>query len=245
MKNFENRKQLLEGALFTGPARFTVIAFSLAVLLSGCFSPKLPPPSEKYVYQQEKAHRPSANSLWTDRAGLYENVQARRLNDLVTIKVAESISGSGTAVTATKGSSTLDVGVDSIFGSPLNFGLKNLWGGGNAFIPAASGHAATEFAGNGNTTRAGTLVGTITAKVVEVMPNGNLVLQSRKEITINNEKQILILRGMVRPDDIAMDNSVLSSKIADAEVYFVGDGIVQDKQKPGWFVRIMDNVWPF
>ncbi len=244
MRKDENREQFFEGARYTGLMRM-IITISLAGVLSACFSPKLPPPPEKYVYQQEKTHRPSANSLWADRAGLYENVQARRLNDLVTIKVAESISGSGTAVTATKGTSSLDVGVDSIFGSPLSFGMNNLWGNGNPFIPAASGHASSEYAGNGNTTRAGTLVGTITAKVVEVMPNGNLVLQSRKEITINNEKQILILRGMVRPDDIAMDNSVLSSKIADAEVYFVGDGIIQDKQRPGWFVRILNNVWPF
>jgi flagellar L-ring protein FlgH len=221
------------------------IVFILIWFLSACMTPKLPPSGEKYVYQQEKGPRPSANSLWTDRAGLYENVQARRLNDLVTIKVAENISGSGTADTATSGKSTLEVGVDSIFGSPLNFGLKNLWGGGTPFVPAAAGHANTAFTGAGNTTRAGTLIGTITAKVVEVMPNGNLVLQSRKEITINNEKQILILRGMVRPEDIAVDNSVLSSKIADAEVFFVGDGIVQDKQRPGWFVRIIDNLWPF
>lgn len=222
---------------------FMTCVFSL--FLSACLTPTLPPPAQKYVYQEAKGLRPSANSLWTDRAGLYENVQARRLNDLVTIKVAENISGSGTADTATKKKSSLDVGVDSIFGSPLNFGLTNLWGNQTPFVPAASGHAGMDFTGNGNTTRAGTLIGTITAKVVEVLPNGNLLLQSRKEITINNEKQILIVRGMVRPEDIAMDNSVSSSKIADAEVYFVGDGVVQDKQRPGWFVRILDNVWPF
>jgi flagellar L-ring protein FlgH len=224
---------------------FLLIAAGLNGLLSACMTPKLPPPAQKYVEPEAKSNRPSANSLWTDRAGLYENVQARRLNDLVTIKVSESISGSGTADTATTGKSTLEVGVDSVFGSPLNFGLKNLWGGQTPFVPAAAGHANTGFTGTGNTTRAGTLVGTITAKVVEVMPNGNLVLEARKELTINNEKQILILRGMARPDDIALDNSISSGKIADAQVFFVGDGIIQDKQRPGWFVRVIDNIWPF
>lgn len=236
-------KKISIDATFKGKILGAMI-IALGLVLIGC-APKLPPPSEKYVYQEPKAQRPSANSLWADRAGLYENVQARRINDLVTIKVVESISGSGSAVTGTKGKSSLEVGVDSVFGSPLSFGLTNLWGGQTPFVPAASGHANTEFSGTGSTTRAGTLVGTITAKVVEVMPNGNLVLQSRKEITINNEKQILILRGMVRPDDIALDNSVSSAKVADAEVFFVGDGVVQDKQKPGWFVRIIDTVWPF
>jgi flagellar L-ring protein precursor FlgH len=101
------------------------------------------------------------------------------------------------------------------------------------------------FKGAGETTRTGTLVGTITAKVVEVMPNGNLLLESRKDIVINNERQTLILRGMIRPDDVALDNTIVSSKVADAEVYFVGNGIVQEKQSPGWLVRMLDKAWPF
>jgi flagellar L-ring protein precursor FlgH len=245
MKDRGNSKQWSDSGSRASILRVVFTTLCVVGLLTACLTPKLPPPPQKYVYQEDKGPRSSTNSLWTDRAGLYENVQARRLNDLVTINVAENISGSGTADTATSGKSTLEVGVDSMFGSPLNFGLKNLWGGQTPFVPAAAGHANTAFTGTGNTTRAGQLIGTITAKVVEVMPNGNLVLQSRKEITINNEKQILILRGMVRPEDIAMDNSVSSGKIADAEVYFVGDGIIQDKQRPGWFVRVIDNIWPF
>lgn len=218
----------------------------LIVLLvfPACMVHRLPPEPPKYVYQMEKNDR-SSNSLWNDRAGLFENVQARRVNDLVTIKVSETISGSGTADTASSRASSLDVGVDSVFGLPLNFNKTNMWGNANTFIPAAKGSAKSEFAGDGSTKRAGTLTGTITAKVVEVLPNGNLVLQARKEITINNEKQILVLRGMIRPEDIALDNTIASSKVADAEVYFVGDGIIQDKQRPGWLVRLLDNVWPF
>jgi flagellar L-ring protein precursor FlgH len=77
------------------------------------------------------------------------------------------------------------------------------------------------------------------------MPNGNLVIESRKDITINREKQILVLRGMIRPEDIGNDNTVLSSRVADSEVYYVGDGVIQDKQGPGWLVRFLDKAWPF
>jgi len=77
------------------------------------------------------------------------------------------------------------------------------------------------------------------------MVNGNFILESRKELTINNEKQILIMTGMVRPVDISTDNIVLSTKIADARLYYVGDGVIQDKQSPGWLVRILDNLWGF
>jgi len=223
-----------------------IMVFSMTGLLSACNTPKLPPPSEKYVYNEDKGPKASANSLWADRAGLYENVQARRVNDLVTINVLENIAGSGAADTALSKTSAFSAAVTSMFGAPLSLGLPNLYGSGTGgFAPVAAGNVTDSFKGDGSTTRSGTLVGTITAKVVEVMPNGNLVLESRKELTINHEKQILILRGMARPDDIALNNTISSGQIADAKVYFVGDGVMQSKQRGGWLVRILDEVWPF
>jgi flagellar L-ring protein precursor FlgH len=125
------------------------------------------------------------------------------------------------------------------------FGLKDLYKGANVFEPAIASTAKSKFKGAGDTNREGTLIATVTAKVVEVMPNGNLILEARKELTINNEKQILVLSGMARPDDISSDNMILSNKIADAQVYYVGDGVLQEKQSPGWVVRTLDYVWPF
>lgn len=220
----------------------------LAAIFYGCATPQLPPRPPKYVYQDDKADKAAhstSNSLWVETAGLYEDVKARRLNDLVTIDVTENISGSGTADTAASKSSTLDAAITDFFGAPLNLNRNNIFGQGKTFSPTASGSMKDDFKGAGATKREGKLIGTITAKVVEVMPNGNLIVESRKEITVNNEKQILILMGMIRPDDIAADNSVPSSKVADAQVYFVGDGIIQDKQSPGWLVKFFDRVWPF
>jgi flagellar L-ring protein precursor FlgH len=224
---------------------------ALAIVVSSCAStPKLPPPPPRYIYQTTQAEAPKpavrgSNSLWHETAGLYEDVKARRLNDLLTIRVAENISGSGAADTAASRKSSADAGVDSLLGIPTDLGLSNLYGKGKGFSPTVKGSMQDDFKGSGATTRAGSLVGTITAKVVEVMPNGTLAIESRKEITINNEKQILILRGIVRPDDIAVDNSVLSSRVADAEVFFVGDGVLAGKQNTGWLVKILDKVWPF
>lgn len=219
---------------------------SIVLLLTGCATtPELPERPPKYVYQEEKIIKPSANSLWVERASLYEDTRARRLNDLVTIRVVETIAGSGKADTNTSRKSELDAGVDTIFGIPNNLNFKNLFGKGNTFSPSVKGSMESDFQGSGATNREGKLIGTITAKVVEVMPNGNLVIESRKEITINHEKQILVLRGMIRTEDVAVDNTVLSSKVASAEIFFVGDGIIQDKQSPGWLARIIDRVWPF
>jgi flagellar L-ring protein precursor FlgH len=227
------------------PMLYAMCSMLCTLFLFSCATTSdLPPPPPKYVHE-EKVVPPSPNSLWCDRASLYEDVKAQRLNDLVTIMVVENISGSGKADTNTARDSTLDASVDDVFGIPLNLNYSNLWGKGHTFSPTAKGSMTDDFKGTGETTREGKLVGTITAKVVEVMPNGNLVLESRKEITINKEKQFFVLRGMVRPYDIASDNTVLSSRVADAQVYFVGKGVVQDKQSPGWLVRILDKVWPF
>lgn len=222
--------------------------FAIAALLAGCATapPKLPPPPPKYVHQAAgAAESRTANSLWTEGGGLLEDFRARRVNDLLTINVLESISGSGAADTATARSSTLDAKVADFFGAPLNLGKPNFWGKGNPFSPTVSGSMQNDFKGTGATNRTGSIVGTITARVVEVMPNGTLSVESRKDITINHEKQTLVLRGSVRPEDISVANTVLSNKIADADIYLVGDGVVQDKQKPGWLVRIIDGIWPF
>jgi flagellar L-ring protein precursor FlgH len=225
------------------------------VSLTGCASTpssKLPPPPPKYVYQmEEKVTAPVANSLWNDSVNLFEDRKARRLNDLVTINIIESLSGSGTADTSTSRDSSGNYQVTNLFGMKTDFGIQNLpivnkaFGDSSTFDPIVQGSAKSDFKGKGDTNREGELIATITAKVVEVMPNGNLVLEARKELTINEERQILVLQGMVRPDDISMNNIVMSNKIADAQVFYVGDGVIQDKQKPGWLVRGLDKVWPF
>ena len=224
---------------------FPLFLFSVCIFSSCATAPQLPPHPPKYVYKEEKMQPPSPNSLWNDTASLYEDIKARRLNDLVVISVIENITGSGKADTSTARNSTLDAGFDTLFGvTPAVKGV-GFFGAGKTFSPNVKGSMQDDFKGTGATTREGKLIGTITAKVVEVMPNGNLVLEARKDITINNEKQILVLRGMIRPDDILTDNSVVSGKIADAEVYYVGDGVIQDKQGQGWLVRFMDKIWPF
>ncbi len=231
-----------------------LISIICVVFFIGCATPaaKLPPPPAKYVSNLEVSEPDlTANSLWSDRVNIFEDRKARRLNDLVTINVSESLSGSGKADTDTSRESTLDYELTKILGMNPDFNLQNarflkdLYKGGNIFEPSIESSSSSEFKGSGDTNREGSLIATITAKVVEVLPNRNLILEARKEITINNEMQILVLTGMVRPDDINSDNIVMSNKIADAKVYYVGDGVIQEKQSPGWFVRALDYAWPF
>jgi len=225
----------------------------MALSFIGCAtrSAELPTPPPKYVYDLEKPETiVTANSLWSDSVNIFEDRKARGLNDLVTIDISESLSGSGTADTETKRDSSLSYELTKLLGMDLDFNLqnksllKNLFKSGK-FTPSVGGTGSSAFKGEGDTNRAGDLVATITARVVEVLPNRNLILEARKEMTINNETQILVLAGMVRPDDIDSTNTVVSSKIADARIYYVGNGVIQDKQKPGWLIQVVDNVWPF
>ena len=141
----QGEKRPLNRACVLGAALLSFSAASCAT------TPKLPPPPPKYIYQQsapEQQKRVYAdNSLWTDGASLYEDVKARRLNDLVTINVVENISGSGNADTNTGRQSTLDAGVDKFFGYPLNGNFNNLFGHGNSFSPSVSGHMTDSFKG--------------------------------------------------------------------------------------------------
>ena len=85
----------------------------------------------------------------------------------------------------------------------------------------------------------------MTAVVSDVLPNGNLVIQGRRVVVVNNEEQFMTLTGMVRPLDISRDNVVLSTQLANAHITFGGVGVVADKQRSGWGVWIFDWLWPF
>jgi flagellar L-ring protein precursor FlgH len=174
------------------------------------------------------------------RSLLFVDRKARFINDIVTIRIVESASASGEATTATDRDSSISGKLEGLFG--LERTLKN-----NKIDPSAvlSASLGSQFDGSGATTRKNSLNATITAVVREVFPNGNLYVEGTKEIIINNERQYIIVGGVIRPEDILSDNSIPSNLIADARVEYSGRGVLADKQRPGWLGRIVDVVWPF
>ncbi|GLI52488.1 flagellar basal body L-ring protein FlgH [Thermodesulfovibrio yellowstonii] len=205
----------------------------------------------KYYPEPPQTQVASEGSLWRNKASLYEDKKARRVNDLVTILINESTSAQKTASTTASRDSSTNYGLDTFLGMNTDFNIHNLplingfYKAGNVFSPSVKGSATSDFKGDGDTARTGKITGTITAKVIEVLPNGNLVIESRKEVIVNNEKEILVLRGIIRPDDISQSNTILSQYVADAQIYLVGEGTLGDKQSQGWLVRFLDKIWPF
>ena len=101
------------------------------------------------------------------------------------------------------------------------------------------------FDGSGETSRDESMTASITARVIDVLPNGTLVIQGSREIKVNNENQRITLSGLIRPVDISPDNTILSSYVANARIEYSGSGSVSDKQRPGWLTRFVDFIWPF
>jgi flagellar L-ring protein precursor FlgH len=185
-------------------------------------------------------------SLWNadgPMSDIFMDAKARRVGDIVTILVVEDSSASNNANTNTSRSSSLSMKLSNFLGLENNDRFPS----GSGFDPFGSitGSTNNDFSGTGSTNRSGKLDATITARVTEVFPNGNLKIMGRREITINNEKQYIVLNGIIRSRDISADNIILSTSIADARIAYSGQGVINDRQDSGWLARILDTVWPF
>lgn len=170
-------------------------------------------------------------------AGLALDSRARGLNDIVTVRVVESIVGTGSADSALDKNSSGNASVTKYFG------LEELFP--DDYDPAnmVDISSDTKFKGGGTTTRSGELSAVMTARVVEVLPNGDLVLEGAREIDINGDRQIVVLTGVVRPTDINKNNVVLSTQIGQLSIRYFGRGLIKDNLKPGWLVRILNKVF--
>lgn len=200
-------------------------------LRSPAFDEQLPAPQMSYA----------SGSLWqASSTGLAEDMKARRRGDIVTVLISESASASKQASTGTSRASSMSAGMPNLLGlekSPVKswFDLANLL---NASF-------STKFDGSGSTSRQETLTATMSTKVVDVLPNGNLAIEGHRSVKVNNEDQIIVLTGTVRSRDVSADNTISSALIADARINYSGKGVISDRQKPGWLMNVIDSVWPF
>ena len=182
-----------------------------------------------------------SGSLFSDSAPnvfLFRDLKARNVNDILTIQIIESSTASNSANTSTKKEGDVSLKAPSLFG---------IEGGASAlnFASMLAGNSALSFAGQGSTSRTGQLQAFVSARVTSVMPNGDLAIEGVKEVTINRERQILRIRGLVRSHDVTPGNVVLSTAIANMEVVFDGKGTVSDANKQGFLFRLLTWLTPF
>ena len=103
-----------------------------------------------------------------------------------------------------------------------------------------------DFSGDGASSLSNSLSGSITVFVAEVMPNGNLVIRGEKKLTLNQGDEYIRVTGIVRPMDVTPDNTIASTKVANAEIFYSGDGSINDANRMGWLARFFNgSMWPF
>jgi flagellar L-ring protein precursor FlgH len=185
--------------------------------------------------RQQAAVPPAGRSDWINN--LAGDLRASRVNDLVTIRVVESITATGSADSTLSKSSNASAGVPSLFG--LEGKLPSLIDPTNL----ASAKSDTGFKGAGTTTRAGELTAVVTGRVAEVLPNGDLFIESVREIAINGDRQVVVLTGVARVADISPGNVVLSTSLGQLQIRYFGRGLMKDSLSPGWLIRVLNKIF--
>jgi flagellar L-ring protein precursor FlgH len=169
-------------------------------------------------------------SLYTDR-------RASRVGDIVTILLSESTQSSKSAKTAVKKESDLAFDAPNILGTAPSFKNMDL---------SAELSQSRDFAGEGSSNQSNSLSGSIAVTIADILPNGLYVVKGEKWLTLNNGDEYIRIRGLIRPEDIQPDNSVSSTKVADARISYSGTGDMADSNKMGWASRFFNSrYWPF
>lgn len=220
-----------------------------AALLSSCAG-RQAPDITTIPEPLEEIHNPDAQqhtegSLWSSGSrSIFSDHKAHEVGDIVTVTISEEASATKEASTSTSRSSDWTAGI------PNFFGLENA-----DFITDQNDHLdlstlisanmSNSSDGSGKTVRSDELSASLTTQVIGRYDNGNLKIRGGKEVTVNNEVQIIYITGIIRPTDITAANTIDSSKILNARITYTGKGTISDKQRAGWLGRAVDAIWPF
>jgi flagellar L-ring protein precursor FlgH len=166
---------------------------------------------------------------------LFADLKARRVGDVLTIRLRESTNASKSAATKTAKTTAVNNTGPTIFG-------KTITAAGVPILTTTM-NGADSFDGSGSSTQGNSLAGSLTVTVMEVQPNGNLVIQGEKTLKLNQGDESVRVSGVVRRADIATDNTVTSDKIADAHISYSGRGVIDSANRVGWLARFFNSAF--
>ena len=239
------------------PLNMVLLSILFLLVVAGCSSnANLVKEDEFIPVPEEKILPPPTGSIWPGenaKNSLFTDNKARHVDDIITIVIDESSSGSNSADTSTGRDTKTFAGVSSFLGVEKHIARSNkdLTDGADintaGLLPSiqVGGSSTNSLTGKGETSRDGQLEAKITAKVIGVLSNGNLSIEGRRWLTVNAEDQYIVVSGIIRPEDITSDNVISSQYIADAKIVYTGKGVINDKMRPGWMTRVVDWAWPF
>jgi flagellar L-ring protein precursor FlgH len=201
-------------------------------------------PGYKPVQMPMPAAQPASynpNSLWRNGSrAFFKDQRANRIGDILTVKVKITDKAIIDNETERSRTSSMDSNIDFFFGKPkvpiMNTGVPT---------PVFTSDSETKTNGKGSVNRSENLTTNVAAVVTQVLPNGNLVIEGRQEIRVNFEIRELIVAGIVRPEDIESDNTIQSTKIAQARIAYGGRGQITQVQQPPYGQQVLDILLPF
>lgn len=171
----------------------------------------------------------------TQSRPLFEDRHARMVGDTLTINIVENTAASKKSGTTAERSQTVSAGVPLIQNLPFK-GVGNL---------ALEANDSNKFSGKGENTSTNTFASTLTVTVVDVLPNGNLLVSGEKQIGLKQGEEFVRFSGVVNPNTITTANTVQSSLVADARIEYKANGFIDDSQAMGWLSRFFLVVMPF
>jgi flagellar L-ring protein precursor FlgH len=182
-------------------------------------------------------------SLWKEQSSrsMFADKRARAVGDIITILVQENSTASKENSTKTSKSSSVNASIDTFLYSPAGSGFLTH----NGQMPAMKFGGSQNFDGGGKINNSERITARIAVRVVDLLPNGNLIIEGRRETLVSSEKQETIIRGTVRGEDVAANNTVFSYNVADASIRFMSKGTITDNTRKGWLFRIWEKVTPF
>ncbi len=218
-------------------------------------APGAPPSAVPEVAEERRAVPPSSNrlgdapqmsaaSLWrSGPTSLFGDRRARIVGDILTvvIEIDEEASISNNTARNQSGSESMDV--TAMFG--LDTVVSNLLPQNGSLNPAVGTNSSSSSSGDGSTNRTEEIALRVAATVIDVLPNGHLVIQGSQEIRVNFELRDLQLKGIIRPEDISRRNTIGYDKIAEARIVYGGRGHITDMQQPRYGQQVLDMILPF
>lgn len=192
------------------------------------------------AHVDERAQSRKTGSLWGDGASLFSDTKAHRVGDLITVLVSENVHATRSLgmKKSKKSDRSTSLGLNLDYGNAL----------ANKAVSPKGDISVTNkrnFDGSGSTNNSDVLTASVTAVVTKVYPNGNMRIVGRRQFTINQQPQVLTFSGVVRPVDIAPNNTIASSKIAQATITYGSGGELATVAHEGWLGRTLDQIWPF
>jgi flagellar L-ring protein precursor FlgH len=189
-------------------------------------------------YSKDKkalAAKDATPSLWTtggNNSSLFLDYKTRSIGEIITINIMESSFSTNSIDTNTSKEQSTNSVANSILGIPL--GKYNTKASSNS-----------KFKGGGKRSKSDSVTGTMSARIVDIMPSGNVVVEGHKEIVVDNQQQVITLSGIARLRDITMDNTINSTDLADTKISYNGQGQLSLASVPGWLLSILGWISPF